>query len=458
LSSSILKHAASYKDNDGFVFKHHQKYYRCVKESYFAHYRQLMESGLYNSLTKKKWLISHEEITNDAELNAEAAKVLLPQQIAVISYPYEWSFSMWQDAALLTLNIAKEAIDCNMLLKDATPFNIQFFNGRPVFIDTLSFEQYDASKPWVAYRQFCESFLAPLLLQKYCHIELGKIFAVYPDGIPLQVLTALLPGKAKWNLNNYLHVYLQASVKPGKNKNDVTAAKKFTQQKMLLLLNNLADYIKGLKVKKAASTWDNYYAETILGDNYLQAKTTLVQNFMNDIAFSNVVDLGANDGHFSLLLKNTDKQIISVDGDINCINELYNKIRSEKIANILPLYNSLNNPSPAIGWNNNERTAFYDRIKGDLILALALIHHLAIGSNVPLSLIADWLVPMGKYLIIEFVPKEDEKVKLLLQNREDIFTDYTLNNFEIVFSNFYNILKKQTVGNTQRTLFLLQRR
>lgn len=458
MSSSILKHAASYKDRDGFVFKHNQKYYRCVNESYFAHYRLLMDSGLYNTLTKKKWLISHEEITNGPELNFAGAKVLLPQQIPVITYPYEWSFAMWQDAALLTLNIAKKSIEKGMMLKDATPFNIQFFNGAPVFIDTLSLEQYNETKPWIAYRQFCECFLAPLLLQKYCHIELGKIFAVYPDGIPLQVLTSLLPGKAKWNINNYLHVYLQASVKPGKNKNDTTAAKKFTKQKMLLLLNSLTDYVKGLKVKKNASTWDNYYAETILGDNYLQEKTKLAQTFMNDISFSSVVDLGANDGHFSLLLKNTDKQIVSIDGDINCINELYCKIRSEKIANILPLYNSLNNPSPAIGWNNNERTAFYDRIKGDLILALALIHHLAIGSNVPLSLIADWLVPMGNFLIIEFVPKEDEKVKLLLQNREDIFTDYTLLDFENVFGKYYNILKKQTVGNTARTLFLLQRR
>ena len=211
-------------------------------------------------------------------------------------------------------------------------------------------------------------------------------------------------------------------------------------------------------LKKTKTVWDDYYGHTILGDAYLAAKTALVQDFVSDISFNSLVDLGANDGHFSLLFKNTGRQVIAVDGDVNCVDALYKKIKQDKIKNILPLVISLTAPSPSIGFNNAERNSFTERSSGDMVFALALVHHLAIGSNLPLHFIAQWLAPMGEYLLIEFVPKEDEKVQLLLQYRADIFTDYTLKDFEIVFGEYYNILKKQTVGNTQRILFLLQRR
>ena len=345
MASDFLQHAASYRDRDGFIFKHKGNYYRCIQPQYAPHYHQLMQSGLYHSLVKKQWLLSHREINNDPELNTTNATIILPEQITAISYPYEWSFAMWQDAAILTLHIAKAAIDCNMLLKDATPFNIQFLNGRPVFIDTLSFEQYDAAKPWVAYRNFCECFIAPLLLQKYCHPEMGKLFTIYPNGIPLDILKSLLPARAKWNLHNYLHVYLQAAVKPGKNESSTAAGKGFSKQKMLLLLNGLLTYVTGLQPKKTKTVWDDYYGHTILGDAYLAAKTALVQDFVSDISFNSLVDLGANDGHFSLLFKNTGRQVIAVDGDVNCIDALYKKIKQDKIKNIPVSYTHLTLPT-----------------------------------------------------------------------------------------------------------------
>ncbi len=416
-----------------------------------------MQDGLYDLLTKKNWLVSHVEIF-DAELQFADALIILPRQIPIITYPYEWSFAMWQDAALLTLNIAKEAIEKGMLLKDATPFNIQFLNGSPVFIDTLSFEIYLPEKPWVAYRQFCECFLASLLLQQYCHADIGKIFTLYPNGIPLEILISILPKKAKWNLHTYLHIYLQAATatKTGKTKNG-EAATKFTKQKMLLLLNGLITYVARLHVKKAKTTWDNYYASTILSDEYLQEKTKLVKYFLSTISYSSILDLGANDGHFSLLFKNTATQVIAVDGDANCINKLCSTIRNQKIKNILPLINTLHTPSPAIGWNNAERTSFSKRIKGDVVLALALIHHLAIANNLPFQFIAEWLAAMGKYLLIEFVPKTDEKVQLLLQNRQDIFTDYTVIDFENAFSKKFKIVLQQKITGTERILYLMEK-
>jgi hypothetical protein len=455
--SSSSKLPSSYRDRDGFVFKHREKYYRCIKAGYNQHYQRLVQSGLYDLLVEKKWLLSHVKITEGVEAPEECSMIILPEQIPLITYPYEWSFLMWQDAALLTLQIAKESLNKGMMLKDATPFNVQFLNGRLIFIDTLSFEQYTGEKPWVAYRQFCECFLAPLLLQKYCHAATGNFFMLYPDGISLELLISLLPKTAKFNLHNYLHIYLQTAIKTGSPKKGEKERASFSKQKMMVLIEGLINYVSKLKVKQQLSAWDNYYAETILSEKYLEAKTSLVSYFLEKVSFSTMVDLGANDGHFSLLYKNTDKQIVAVDGDTNCINELYLKIRRQKITNILPLVNMLHTPSPAIGWNNAERPSFKERVKGDVVLALALVHHLAIARNIPLEFIVQWLAEMGKYLLIEFVPKSDEKVQLLLQNRRDIFDDYSANNFEEIFSKNYQILLKEKIPGTDRVLYLMEK-
>ena len=448
--------ASSYRDNDGFVFEQGGLYYRIIKPSYFPHYQILMESGLYATLTNAGRLVAHKEIDNNNfdVSNFRNCKILLPEQIAFISYPYEWSFNMWKDAAITTLKIATQALEYGMFLKDATPFNIQFTKGRPVFIDTLSFEKYEVGRPWIAYNQFCKCFLAPLLLMHYNHSELGKIMTSFPNGIPLEVVKNLLPLKAKLSIQVYMHVYLQG--KAASKKSNV-AENNFSKEKFLLLLKGLLDLVDKLKLKKTKSTWDDYYEETILSKQYLEAKKILVSSFAEKINFESVIDLGANDGVFSLLLQEKAKQIIAIDGDVNCVNDLYNNIRKAKIKNIVPLYASLNAPTPAIGWANEERTALTFRLKADLVMALALVHHLAIGANVPLGFIAKWLSGMGVYLIIEFVPKSDEKVKLLLQNREDIFDEYNLESFKNIFAEFYNFELEERVGDTDRILFLMKR-
>lgn len=465
---------ASYRDNSGFVFQQEGKIYRYVHSGYEPHYRQLMSSGLYDELVKTKRLIPHQEITNTANFNFTDGNILLPEQIPFISYPYEWSFEMWKDAALLTLQIAMASLKKEMILKDATPFNIQFINSKPVFIDTLSFENYEAGKPWIAYHQFSECFLAPLLLMHYCHPDTIKLFTVYPNGIPMDVLVSLLPKKSKWNMNTFLHIHLQAKF-AGRQKSVQTPARKiqsggdhpggqkpgqennFSRQKLELLLKGLESFVQKLSPKKVKTAWDDYYTDTILGDDYLKAKTILVKSFSNFVDFKTMIDLGANDGHFSLLF-GENKNVIATDADNNCINDLYLKIKKEGRQNILPLVNDLTTPSPAIGWANTERESITTRLKADLVMALALIHHLAIAKNIPLPIIANWLQPMGEHLIIEFVPKDDEKVKLLLQNRKDIFDRYSLDHFKAAFAPAFKIVREEKVGNTNRILFLMKRK
>jgi ribosomal protein L11 methylase PrmA len=227
---------------------------------------------------------------------------------------------------------------------------------------------------------------------------------------------------------------------------------------LVTLLKGLTSFVSGLSQKQIKSTWDDYYTDTILGNKYLDAKKVLVEKFVDSISFKSAIDLGANDGYFSLLLKDKAENIIATDFDSNCINELYKKIRKDKIKNIVPLVTTLNVPSPAIGWNNEERNSLAQRLHGDVVLALALVHHLAIGVNIPLSFISKWLSEMSVYLVIEFVPKSDEKVKQLLANREDIFDEYDLESFKKVFSAHYQIIEEEKVGSTNRILFLMKRK
>lgn len=415
-----------------------------------------MESGLYKTLTSKKMLIAHEEISDTSGFEITEGKILLPEQIDFISYPYEWCFDMWKDAALLTLRVCRIALEHGMVLKDATPFNIQFIYGKPIFIDTLSFEKYEEGRSWVAYRQFCECFLGFLLLMHYNDVAAHKMFQLYPSGIPVKKLSGLLPGRSKWNVAVSLHIHLQAKLVK-QNKASIKKQENFSKKKLQILLTGLQSMISKLRSRKEGTEWAGYYSGSILNDRYYAAKAETIAYFLRNQHFSKIVDLGANNGGLSHFSGNGDL-IIAVDNDSNAINHFYLENKKNGHKNFHLLVADLVNPSPAIGWNNEERASLNDRLKGDLISALALVHHLVISNNLNFSKLIDWLKPMGPNLLIEFVPKEDEKVQILLANREDIFPHYDLYSFKQAFGQHYEILEEQQIDGSQRTLFLMKRK
>ena len=218
------RHPASYKDPSGFIFQASGKFYRQVNKIYAGHYDLLTSSGLSSFLQEKKLLLSHEEVTENILHSDDWYLTLLPEQVPFTSYPYEWCFEQLKDAALLTLEIVKLSIDKGMILKDATPYNVQFINGKAVFIDTLSFEKYDPSLPWIAYRQFCESFLFPLLLSHYHKTSIQPYLNSYPNGMPVNITAKLLPWKSRLNPGVSLHVFLQNKLSK-KTKNTLTPLK-----------------------------------------------------------------------------------------------------------------------------------------------------------------------------------------------------------------------------------------
>ncbi len=443
---------ASFKDRSGYVFKHNNEYYRTVQAIYQSHYEQLLGSGLKDYLCKRKLFLPFEE---SEELVAQTSswKVIKPVQLTQISYASEWSFEMYKDAALCTLHNCIEALDYDMVLKDANTYNIQFVEGKPILIDSLSFEKNNEGKPWIAYRQFIEQFVCPLLLMKYNHHALQKITLSYPNGIPINVCKTLLPSKAKLNPNVYLHIFL-----PSSKESKPTKESHFSKQKMTTLLKGLVGFVKKLEVKKEKSIWDDYYTHTILGNQYFDEKQVAVKSMLDQISFNKLVDYGANDGAFSMLYANSSKEIVSADIDYNCINRLYKKVKTEKIKNIHPIVLDLTSPTPSFGWAAHERDSIFKRLQSDVSLCLALVHHLAIQYNVPLSSVLELMHKQSEYLLIEFVEKKDEKVQFLLKNREDVFDQYDIINFELEIDKLYTILDKKMLRLGSRTLYLLKRK
>lgn len=452
--SSTIKHPSSYRDPSGFLFYHNGVLYRQINQFFKNDFDQFISSGLYQHLVDADLLIPHKAIKQNLTGWDEWYQTLEPEVVPFISYPYEWCFDMLKDAALVTLQAAQEAMKYNMMLKDASAYNVQWHKGSMKFIDTLSFERYDAAKPWIAYRQFCEQFLAPLALMHYLKLPLQNLSLAYSDGIPLTVAKKLLPAKSKFNLNTFLHLHLHANIS-GRAKGSTGTSGAFSSAKLKNLLRSLEEAVKSFSLNTASGVWSGYYNEALQREDYVPHKKQIIENWISQMPIQSAVDVGANEGEFSELLAQKKIAVISADFDHYSINRLYNKVRQNTIDNLLPLIIDFANPSPAIGVNNEERSSFLDRTKTDLVLALAVIHHLCIGKNIPFESVVKLFKSLGKNLIIEFVPKEDEKVQLMLQQKKDVYGWYTEENFLKAFSNHYKIAGKQQIGTSGRNLFLM---
>tara|TARA_B100000787_G_C16192745_1_gene298544 strand:+ start:1839 stop:3218 length:1380 start_codon:yes stop_codon:yes gene_type:complete len=455
----IKKNPGSFRDPSGHLFQDNGVLFRQVNVSYQKNYELLINTGLYSSLSKQKKLIEHKEINSD---NHDYYKLLKPSLIENISYPYEWSFTQLKDAALLTLDIQKQALMKGISLKDASAFNVTFNKGRPIFIDTLSFESYSEGAPWVAYKQFCQHFLAPLSLMSLTDIRLSGLLKNYVDGIPLDLTSSLLPKTSYFKFGMLIHVHIHA--KSQKKYDSIVGNEKITnvrvsKNRLLALIDSLEVTIKKLNWSAGGTEWDSYYSDN---NNYnkesMSEKETIVESFISEIHPNIVWDLGANDGHFSRIALKHAQNVISWDIDPSCVERNYLAVKNTNQDGITPLLIDLTNPSPSIGWNCEERDSFVQRAEVDLTLALGLVHHLAISNNLPLRYIFKFFFKITNYLIIEFIPKSDSQVEKLLLSRRDIFDDYTKDGFEKSFHGLFNILSFKKLHHSERTLYFLEKK
>ncbi len=451
--------SGSFRDPSGFVFSQDGSIYRQVNNFYKENYDQLMESGLYKKLVESGLMIPHEEVDKAYSQTDEAYKILKPEMVSFISYPYEWSFSQLKDAALTTLQIQKIALDFDMTLKDASAFNVQFVNGKPVFIDTLSFEKYREGQFWVAYRQFCQHFLATLALIRYKDIRLHQLLRVFIDGIPLDFASSLLPFRTWLKFPLLSHIHLHAnSQKHFSSKTVGTSDRKMSRLAYWGVIDSLESVIKKMQWKPRGTEWGDYYDDTNYSSDAFDHKLTLIDDFLTKINPKTVWDLGANTGTFSRISSEKGIDTISFDIDPAAVEKNYLESVEKGETNILPLLIDLTNPSPGLGWEHMERLSFLERGPVDAVMALALIHHLAISNNLSLNKIAGFFNNICNSLIIEFVPQSDSQFQRLRLTRDSDFSNYTEEVFEKEFSKFFSILDSVKVQGSDRTLYCMQKK
>jgi hypothetical protein len=451
---------SSFRDPSGFVYRQGGVLYRQVNLAYQSHYDRLLGSGLYQALVERGLLVAHEEVDPAQAPAPGAYRLLRPEPVPFISYPYEWSFSQLKDAALATLRIQKLALEHDLSLKDASAYNIQFVGGRPRLIDTLSFEAYREGEPWVAYRQFCQHFLAPLALMSHADVRLGQLLRIYIDGVPLSLASRLLPAATRLRFSLLTHIHLHASGEARYADRPVDVRRhRISRPAFAALIDNLESAVRGLRWRPRTSAWSDYYGATNYAPEALERKAALVAGFVEAIepAPRLAWDMGANTGRFSRIVARHGAQVIAFDNDPLCVERNYLDCRQEDETRVLPLVMDLTNPSPAAGWANVERMSLAERGPADLALALALVHHLAIANNLPLGHIADFFRRIGRRLIVEFVPKSDSQVQRLLATRDDIFPHYTQEGFEAAFGRRFRIVQRAEIEGSERTLYLMER-
>jgi len=452
--------AGSFRDPSGRVFTSDGVIYRQINEFYREDYDRFVRSGLAEDLTERGLITPFEEVPFPHAIAAGAYKVLRPERVPFISYPYEWSFSQLRDAALLTLRVHKRALKFGMSLKDASAYNIQFVRGKPVLIDTLSFERDVPGRPWVAYRQFCQHFLAPLALMAARDVRLGQLLRVFLDGVPLDLASRLLPRrtllKPSLAMHVHLHAYFQKRYGDGSSGGSSRRGA-VTSDRRAQLLESLSDAVLGLKWTPPRTEWNDYYNHTNYSQQAFADKERVVTQMLEALRPAVVWDLGANVGHFSRIASRNGSLTMAFDGDPAVVDASYNDAVRRGDPYLLPLLVDLTNPSASIGWAGSERLSLEQRGPADTVLALALIHHLAISNNVPLPKIAEWLSGLSATLIIEFVPKADAQVQRLLASRVDVFDDYGRDGFEKAFAARFAIDRTCEIPGTGRLLYQMRR-
>jgi len=454
-----VRDSASFRDPSGFVYRDGGRVYRQVDEACAPDYEALMASGLYRHLVDRGALVPHEEV----DARPGAWKTLHPQLVPYISYPFEWCFSQLKDAALLTLDIQQASLAHGLVLKDASAYNVQFVGCRATFIDTLSFTRYQDGAPWIAYRQFCQHFLAPLAVMASVDVRLRRLQSAFIDGLPLDLASSLLPRRS-WlrpGLATHLHLHARSQQRHRQDGRTGAAVKapRVSKPLMVAMIDGLRRTVDGCRMREQPTEWGDYYSDTNYSPEAMAAKERVVVELVNVVspAGSMVHDLGANTGRFSRLIAATGRLVVAHDIDELAVERHYRHNVAQHVNGVLPLLLDLTNPSPAVGWASIERPAAIDRLRGQTVVALALIHHLAITNNVPLAQVASFFGRIALALVIEFVPKDDSQVQRLLATREDIFPDYTMETFERVFSTQFRIDRRVEVPGTRRVLYAMRR-
>ena len=452
------RHSSSFRDPSGFIFVDQGVVKRSISPLYFEQYKSLETSGFFKKLQNAGLLIDHKEISvSDTEI------IIEPEQIPFFTYPYEWSFSQFKAAALLTLKIQKFALENGYSLKDASAYNVSFHNGRMVFIDTQSFDFYEENSPWRAFKQFISHFFGPLLLAQYHGAESLKLMSTYIDGIPIKMLSSMLPFKTKLNPFLYTNIHLLAKFEEKHNEDYKGTSKvaQLSKKGQLNIIKGLYEYIKKLSLK-TSSEWGNYYDKTNYANDAFDQKSEIIDGWVKRLETNTLIDVGGNDGTFVRKINHNLQEALVCDIDYNAVDFNFKELKRNSETFMLPFVFDVLNPAANIGFNNKERDSFLKRIIAyapDMTMALAVIHHMTLSGNIPFEMSAEFFSKFSKHLIIEFPKRNDSWVQRLLNTKGEFkahFDFYNIENFESSYSQYFTLVEKVAIDNSERVMFLFK--
>lgn len=455
----------SFRDPASGVLLGHNRVYRFFTSGRVADFEALVETGLLDSFVKSGAVIETKPIAMEEadelyHVVPETGLVVEHPRIPFISYVYEWPFEMLRAAAIRSLEILQVSLDKGFILKDATPYNIQFMGANPLLIDVGSFERYEEGIPWMGYSQFCRTFLNPLLLQSITGVPFQMWMRSSLEGIDPAHLNSLIPLRHKLRKNVFIDVVLQAwlSRRYASRRSDAPSLRDRSIPKGVItgLVNRLKKSVAGLKRRgKAHSPWLDYEEQCHYEPEALQHKDRFVVEEALATAKPEMVwDLGCNVGRYSIMASRYASHVVAMDSDEAAVGALYERVRGQ-FTNVLPLTVDLINPSPNQGWAQEERRGLGERGAADFALCLALVHHLAISGNVPLSKIVEWLSTITKAGVVEFAPKSDPMVQALLRTRQDVYSGYTQAAFEEAVREHFQITDVARLPKSERILYRL---
>jgi len=462
---------ASFRDPDSAVFYSGNRVLRGLSPRAAADWDRLRATSFFPRLIADRKVVATEPFDGTAPPSPRGgawARVLEHERIPFISYPYEWPFTMLRDAAALHLEVLLAALDEGFSTKDGSAFNVQFIGAQPVFIDVGSFEP--TTGPWPGYRQFCRTFLFPLLIQAHLGIAFQPYLRGNIDGLLPADVAGMFGGRRKWKRGVLRNVVLHGALerraqsgtadRPGSEevKADLRSSgfglelAKATARKLLKL-------VRRLDAPRRRSTWDDYRETCSYSDSDAAAKHTFVEQTLAYDHVHTVLDLGANDGEYSLLAAGHADLVVAADADETVIDALYQRLCRDRVTNVLPLVVDLADPSPAIGWRNAERSSFADRARADVVLALALVHHLVIGANIPMAQVVEWLRSFDARVVVELPhPSDPMTLRLLANKPAGLFDDYGADAFERLLDAHFDVRSREELPCGTRTIYTVDPR
>lgn len=457
-------HPSSFRDPSGYVFTRDNRIFRALSAKGYEAFSAAQLGGLVDNARNNGLLIDSRLVPANefceqlkGPRGETLTRVLEHPRIPFITYPYEWTFEQLKDAALQHLKLQLLALRYDFELSDASPYNMQFDIGLPLHIDVLSLRRYQDGHPWEGYNQFCRQFLAPLLLESITGIRFQSLLRGNLNGLDLGDLKRLIPARRRFtNLNLLMHIQLQSSAVAGASSSDLGRAMRLPivpKRRYIAMLEGLRDWIESMTSGRRQTYWANYSSVNSYGEDQRQEKLRFIEALVRHWEVRSVLDVGGNSGDYSqAAIAGGAAHAICVDTDVDALEVAYKKRKSSS-PELHPVVINWVDPSPGQGWDMHERSAFKERLHVDAVLALAVVHHVVIGNNIPLAEFVRHLFSHGDRVIVEFVPKDDPMVQGLLLVREDIFPDYSEDNFIHLLEMHSRIVETRRLDPGGRILF-----